>query len=685
MRKELLALVLLTGFASVEAVAQSAPLTTKPSAKSDQPTYIITAHTVAHDNSTNSRFDNYIIVYGSEVLKVQYAESQISTVKPGASQLEQLAPRKGDLHLHFRYGVWPQEPDVSQVPQVGVPIRACEMDTKYPDNDGHPVMAIQSVSAPCMSRNGDTLHYSLAPNGGVKIWEYVNFDILEATSSVGVAAAQSAPLRKDIPAIAKAADGAIVTIITAANDNPIAQGSGFLVSADGVIVTNYHVIKTGNVAVVKFPDDTAFPVDGVLAIDKARDLAVLKIHGKTFQMLTLGDSDDIQVGEEVVAIGNPLLLESTVSNGIISGVRTSKEQGGKFLQTTAPISPGSSGGPLFNMRGEVVGINTLYLEGGENLNFAIPVNDAKLLLSHQSAKLQNLPNEHQLIPVEEPSSTKDEGRTVRKEQTEGPYYVRARRNENYIIEYKGHQLAAHCRESLSWLDGRDKLGRPMTENECTYLGDQVGKHITEDKMLRQDNELRYRPLGGSEDSDVADVLDITDDALLGAPKRPHAAPKTSPEIQKTLHWIQNTLNDREGNTQYLGADGKIVNHSNLLTELNGCKVTFVYEVWEDKTGDREKETFHSREQVNLRDLDPASLTSDVSSPEILGGPVSTVRVHTTDKTSSANLAAGDRGWEPALVIATTDLLWELPSPYAERFVKALHHAITLCGGKASTF
>ena len=74
-------------------------------------------------------------------------------------------------------------------------------------------------------------------------------------------------------------------------------------------------------------------------------------------------------------------------------MRTSKEQGGKFLQTTAPISPGSSGGPLFNMRGEVVGINTLYLEGGENLNFAIPVNDAKLLLSHQSAKLQNLPNE----------------------------------------------------------------------------------------------------------------------------------------------------------------------------------------------------------------------------------------------------------------------------------------------------
>src|SRR5713226_10638697 len=207
------------------------------------------------------------------------------------------------------------------------------------------------------------------------------------------AAAQSAPLRKDIPSLAKAANGAIVTIIAAANDKPIARGTGFLVSAEGVIVTNYHVIETGNVAVVKFPDDTAFLVDGVLATDKVRDLAIIKIHGKPFRTLALGDSDDIQVGEEVVAIGNPLSLESTVSNGIISGLRTSKEQGGKFLQTTAPISPGSSGGPLFNMRGDVVGINTLYLEGGANLNFAIPVNDAKLLLLNQSAKLQNLPNE----------------------------------------------------------------------------------------------------------------------------------------------------------------------------------------------------------------------------------------------------------------------------------------------------
>ena len=208
-----------------------------------------------------------------------------------------------------------------------------------------------------------------------------------------VAAAQTTPPQKDIPAIAKAANGAIVTIITAAGDKPVAQGTGFLVGADGVIVTNYHVIKEGNVAIVKFPDGSVLSVDGILAADKIRDLALIKVHGKTFRTLTLGNSDRVQVGQEVVAIGNPLSLESTVSNGIISGVRADKEAGGKFLQTTAPISPGSSGGPLFNMAGEVVGINTMYLEGGENLNFAIPVNDAKRLLLNQSTKLRSLPNE----------------------------------------------------------------------------------------------------------------------------------------------------------------------------------------------------------------------------------------------------------------------------------------------------
>jgi hypothetical protein len=203
----------------------------------------------------------------------------------------------------------------------------------------------------------------------------------------------AAPPRTGIPAIAKAADGAIVSIIMSNGGNPLAQGSGFLISRDGLIVTNYHVIANGDSAVVKLPDDSVYPIEGVLAADKVRDVAVIKARGENFRTVTMGNSDRLQVGEEVIAIGSPLFLESTVSNGILSGIRSIPEEGGKLLQITAPISHGSSGGPLFNMAGEVVGITTLYLKGGENLNFAIPINDAKRLLLNQTAKLQNLPNE----------------------------------------------------------------------------------------------------------------------------------------------------------------------------------------------------------------------------------------------------------------------------------------------------
>jgi hypothetical protein len=224
------------------------------------------------------------------------------------------------------------------------------------------------------------------------------FPLILSTLVVGSVAAQSARPRKDIPAIAKAANGAIVSIVMSDKDgHRIAQGTGFLTSKDGQIVTNYHVIENGSSAIAKLPDGAFYVVDGVLASDKARDVAVIKVHGEHFHMLALGNSDQVQVGQEVVAIGNPLSLESTVSNGIVSGIRTAEEIGGKFLQVTTPISPGSSGGPLFNMAGEVVGITSLYLEGGENLNFAIPINDAKRLLSAKSTSLRALPNEPESV------------------------------------------------------------------------------------------------------------------------------------------------------------------------------------------------------------------------------------------------------------------------------------------------
>jgi S1-C subfamily serine protease len=357
-------------------------------ATSSQDTYVITAHTsVPTDRYSNLRDELYTIVHGAEILKVRYNESQTSSARPGD------LPR---IHWHFSY----TNPDLSQIPAVGVAIRACLM-SKDRTPDGGPIIAQQPTPAPCMVRIGNVLQYEPSPNSGDIT--YVYFDILsETTATPPTAIRAQSPLRKkDIPAIAKGVRGAVVSIIMSGKDgSPIAQGSGFLISKDGRILTNYHVIESGSSAIVKLPDGAFFAVDGLLAFDEARDVAIIKAHGEDFRTLTLGNSDQLQVGEEVVAIGNPLSLESTVSNGIISGIRTVEEEGGKFVQVTTPISPGSSGGPLFNMAGEVVGITTLYIKGGENLNFAIPINDAKRLLLSNSSEVQALPNEQ--IPTADP-------------------------------------------------------------------------------------------------------------------------------------------------------------------------------------------------------------------------------------------------------------------------------------------
>jgi V8-like Glu-specific endopeptidase len=216
---------------------------------------------------------------------------------------------------------------------------------------------------------------------------------------------QSALHKKDIATIAKEANGAVVSIVMSDKEgHPIAQGSGFLISKAGRVVTNYHVIKTGSSAMIKLPDGAFFPVDGVVAFDKDRDVAIIKAHGNDFRTLTLGDSARLQVGQEVVAIGNPLSLESTVSNGIVSAIRTIENEGGKFVQITAPISHGSSGGPLFNMVGEVVGITSAGIMGGENLNFAIPINDVKPMINTVSETRRDdvsaLPNEAEKASAE---------------------------------------------------------------------------------------------------------------------------------------------------------------------------------------------------------------------------------------------------------------------------------------------
>jgi serine protease Do len=168
----------------------------------------------------------------------------------------------------------------------------------------------------------------------------------------------------------------------------VGGASGFLVSSDGYIITSSHVVsdQEANYKAVLEPTKK-YPVK-IMSRDPLNDIAILKIVGENFPFLELGDSSRIKLGEQVVAVGNPLgEFYDTVSAGIVSGLsrlinaqsknaeKSTRLKG--LIQTDAAINPGNSGGPLINMKGEVIGINTAVVSGAQNLGFAIPINYAK--------------------------------------------------------------------------------------------------------------------------------------------------------------------------------------------------------------------------------------------------------------------------------------------------------------------
>ncbi|MEN9864486.1 MAG: hypothetical protein RL748_76 [Pseudomonadota bacterium] len=157
-------------------------------------------------------------------------------------------------------------------------------------------------------------------------------------------------------------------------------GSGFLISTDGLILTNAHVIDQGQEVQVKLTDRREFKAR-VLGADRLSDVAVLKIEGKDLPSVKLGNPNGIRVGEPVLAIGSPFGFENSVSSGIISAKSRSLQNDSvvPFIQTDVAVNPGNSGGPLFNLRGEVIGINSqIYSKTGgfQGLSFAIPIDIA---------------------------------------------------------------------------------------------------------------------------------------------------------------------------------------------------------------------------------------------------------------------------------------------------------------------
>jgi len=172
-----------------------------------------------------------------------------------------------------------------------------------------------------------------------------------------------------------------VVVIQGKADSGDVQGSGFILSKDGQIATNLHVIRDLSVANVQLSDGELFDSVSVLATDEKRDLAIIKIAGLNLPAVELGNSDTLTVGEPVIVVGSPVGLQGTVTAGILSSVRQLSE-GVKVIQTDAAVNPGNSGGPLVNGRGQAIGVVSFKLHATEGLNFAYPINYIRDLLGN---------------------------------------------------------------------------------------------------------------------------------------------------------------------------------------------------------------------------------------------------------------------------------------------------------------
>ena len=224
--------------------------------------------------------------------------------------------------------------------------------------------------------------------------------VIEATQPVEQIMISSTDIRTLITDVVEKTEPSVVKVVGVIpgqqtffgiSDDQQVSGSGFIVTADGYIITNYHVVDSTNQVNVVLSDGTTIPAR-IVSTDIFSDLAVLKVEGKMPGTAVLGNSDNLKPGESVIAIGSPLGdFRNSVTVGVISATGRNLDSGNGYemenlIQTDAAINSGNSGGPLVNLAGEVIGINTLVVRGdgmgsaiAEGLGFAIPSNTAKLI------------------------------------------------------------------------------------------------------------------------------------------------------------------------------------------------------------------------------------------------------------------------------------------------------------------
>lgn len=303
-------------------------------------------------------------------------------------------------------------------------------------------------------------------------------------------------------------DAVVQIVVTDSMGKEYALGSGFLISADGKIVTNHHVIKGAHAATVKLANGASFSVVGVMAVNPKEDLAIIKVAGKNLPFLSLADVETLNVGDRVVAIGSSLGLEGSVSDGIVSALREVRS-GSTWIQTTAPASHGNSGGPLLDLNGNVVGVVTLVIDPGvgQNLNFAMPANEVKALISstHEPVHLGSAKNEEVTPTIDTDSSSSNT--SLWTSITTGRDYKLRRAGEFMYSEWENMPIQLKGTSAFSrgeFKKGADGIWRGTNRSylPCQYRNNWTGQYVT--NWCRQESKIEVIKISESRIEGVAE-------------------------------------------------------------------------------------------------------------------------------------------------------------------------------------
>ncbi|MCB2339645.1 S1C family serine protease [Clostridium estertheticum] len=287
---------------------------------------------------------------------------------------------------------------------------------------------------------GKTVSASIIPavayKGNNKVVNYGAQDkSLDDTTQVAVTGELTA---KQI--INKYGNAVVYVEVSDKNHNSIASGSGFIVKSTGVIVTNFHVIKGSSYVSVTLQNGTKYDVKSVLNYNEKQDIAVLQLSNATnLSTVTLGRSDNVEVGDNVATIGSPQGYANSLSTGIVSGINRKNERGND-IQTTTSITYGSSGGPLFDMLGNVIGITYSGFDSAGNIGFVIPINEVKPFLATSNEKTLSQINSNTvsflplLADVPQPTGLKYDNYVVSSDKDYVEYFYSISNSEytNYV-------------------------------------------------------------------------------------------------------------------------------------------------------------------------------------------------------------------------------------------------------------